>query len=402
MSALIVPLYLIVLLVAIPQLSETIYVPALVELTKSFKISPNSAELTLTTYLLGFGVGVLIWGTLSDKIGRKPGFILGLLIYIAACYGCYITKNIESFYVLRFLQAFGASVGSVLGQAVARDAIQPEQRGKLFSIISMAMAFSPALGPIIGSTVVHYSRWENLFLVLIMIATLTLVLIVSRLPETRDISKLPTTNFIERYIGCLKQMSLDKMVLGYGFLVGAVNGILFGYFAEAPFFFMESLDLSSEYFGVLSFLICIPLLCGGWISHWMHDKKMPHLKILNVGILFITVGSIIFLTFTYFDIISEGQVFSSIIYSCLFIFIIMMGVSIVIPNALSHALQNYGQFAGTAASLFGFYYYCFVAIFTALMSEMHNGELSSLPLFFLIIGTLMFIVKKITLNPQKI
>ena len=189
-----VPIYLIVILVAIPQLSETIYVPALVNLSQSFHISASAAESTLTVYLLGFGCGVLLWGSVSDRIGRKPGFILGLLIYAIACYGCYHTADIDTFYVLRFMQAFGASVGSVLGQAVARDAISLENRGRLFSVIGMAMAFAPALGPVIGSLTVHYGSWNNVFLVLIGISIFALSLVILRLPETRDASKMFFTN----------------------------------------------------------------------------------------------------------------------------------------------------------------------------------------------------------------
>ena len=101
-----VPLWLIIFLVAIPQLSETIYVPALVDLAESFQINANEAEYTLTIYLLGFGFGSLLWGALSDKIGRKPGFLIGFLFYVIACYGCYITTDITFFYISRFFQAF--------------------------------------------------------------------------------------------------------------------------------------------------------------------------------------------------------------------------------------------------------------------------------------------------------
>ena len=397
----IVPIYLIVMLVAIPQLSETIYVPALVNLSQSFHISAAAAEATLTVYLLGFGCGVLIWGSLSDRIGRKPGFILGLLIYAAACYGCYATTNIDMFYTFRFIQAFGASVGSVLGQAVARDAISSENRGRLFSVIAMAMAFAPAFGPVIGSLTLHYSDWNNVFLVLIGISIAALLLVAFRLPETRDLSKLTKGSLLTLCKKCFLQMINDPKVLGYGFMVGSVNGIMFGYFAEAPFFFIENLAMSPEFFGASSFLICLPLLLGGIISHRSHAKQRTPQSILHQGIYVVLTFGILFYLLVTANMINELSNIQSIVISYVCIFGVIVGVSMIIPNALSHALQNYSQYAGTAASLFGFYYYAIVSGMTALMAYMHNGKLTQLPIFMCIQGISMLCVFRFTIRESK-
>ncbi len=135
-NIIVAPLYIIILMVTIPVLSETIYTPSLPDLAKDLAISANLAEYTLTIYLFGFAIGALIWGNLSDCYGRKPCVLTGFLIYALSCFICYLADNINMLFAARFIQAFGASVGSVLGIAIARDVVKPAERGKMFSTIS--------------------------------------------------------------------------------------------------------------------------------------------------------------------------------------------------------------------------------------------------------------------------
>lgn len=398
-----VPLWMIVLIVALPQLSETIYTPVLPALADSLGVSDNLAQYTLTVFLIGFAFGVLCWGRFSDIYGRKPGLYLGLCLYMLASLGCYFARSIEILLLMRFLQAVGASVGSVLGQAIARDAIAPEDRGRAFSMVSIAMAFAPAVGPMIGGFVAHYAAWNFIFLVLFALAAFIVSQAILFLPETNaNIGKTNTNASL--MLTCMKKMVSDLQILGFGLLVGGVNGILFGYFAESPFFFIDSLDLSSSTYGLLAFVICLPLALGGMISKRMHAQQYTANQIIFWGINTIIAGSAIFYALSQTPLIDPSHQIVTISLSLLMIFIIMSGVTMVIPNCLSQALQNYGEYAGTAASLFGFYYYVLIAAFTALMSYLHNGLLTALPLYFLLMGLLMMLAfkKAVCRNPKDI
>lgn len=197
-------------------------------------------------------------------------------------------------------------------------------------------------------------------------------------------------------------MCQDPRLLGFGVMVGGVNGILFGYFAEAPFFFIDSLGLSSSSFGLMAFGICVPLALGGTVSKNLHAKGYSADHIIWFGVSTIILGALSFYVLTKASIITSSAPELSIMSSFICIFIMMSGVTMIIPNCLSQALQNYGAYAGTAASIFGFYYYLLISLFTALMALLHDGSLSAMPLFVLMVSGLMMAVYYLAIVPKDI
>ncbi len=393
----IVPLYIIVLIVSLPHLSETAYIPALPELTNYFNITGNTAEFSLSIYMIGFAFGVLIWGGVSDIYGRKSCLVVALFIYIIACFICYLTQNINIFLAARFIKALGISAGAVLGQAIARDSNAGKERAKVFSTVSTAIAFAPALGPNIGGIVSYYYVWYFVFIILIVIAVLTQILLAFKLPETKQ-NKDRIYGIDKLYKNCFLKMIKDVKLLGYAFMIGGINGVLFGYYAEAPFYFMRALGVSSYGFGLISFFICLPLAMGGIVSKKMHSLDFSENQIIYIGVIIMNISAVIFTITAYLNLITSSNLALSIIQTLLWLGIIITGGTMIIPNCLSCALEDYGEFAGTAASLFGFIYYLLISVFTWVMSFMHNGEVSRLPLFVLLTSSLMWLMFKLTLK----
>lgn len=377
-------LWLLIVIVGLPQLSETVYTPALPDIAQSLCVSESWVEFTLTIFLIGFAAGTLIWGKLSDKLGRKPCLITGLILYIVGCIGCWHAPNIVSLLLSRFVQAFGGSTGSVLGQAICRDSFHGKQLGKTFSIIAGALAFSPATGPILGGIIDQFFGWRAIFLVLICIGILVLLAVYLLLPETHDVTTQSSTSML----AVTKQLIQDPRVIGFGILVAAANGIQFSYYAEGSFYLIELLGLTPIWYGISFIGIAAGSIAGSMLSRGMHDYLSSE-EILQRGIYGIFCGGTLFVASIILGAVFKCTAPTLVTLTLLSMMSIMVGIGMMIPNALSLALENYIHAKGTAASLFGFFYYVLIALFTGIMGLLHNGTIFPMPFYFWFLSLLM-------------
>ena len=140
------------------------YTSGLPSLTKYFGIDGGITQITSTLYFLGFfALGILSLGRLSDIYGRRPIALLGLFIYVVSSIISIFAVNIEMLMIARFVQAFGVSVGSVIGQAMARDSYQGSELSYVYASLSPWLLFIPSLGSSIGGYIIEYSSWHYVF-----------------------------------------------------------------------------------------------------------------------------------------------------------------------------------------------------------------------------------------------
>ncbi|KTD50195.1 multidrug resistance protein [Legionella quinlivanii] len=380
------PVWLIVLIAGLPQLSETVYTPSLPVIAQSLHTSASMMEYTLTIYLFGFAIGTLIWGKFSDRFGRKPGILLGLLIFIIGCTGCYYSTTISGLMISRFVQAFGGSIGSVLGQAICRDAFQGSALGKVYSVVGSALAVFPAVGPVVGGFIAEHLGWRSIFTVLALFSLLLIILVARNLPETH----LPQQRARISLARVAIQLLGNKKVMGFALLVAGCNGISFSYFAEGPFYFIKMLGLSPSQFGMSFIAIAISTMSGGLLSKYLHAYRSSG-KIMQYGLMIILIATLIY---SFIAVYLHLPARFMIIMSLVMQMTIMFGVCMVTTNALALALTDFKWCIGTASSVFGFFYYSLISVFTLGMGYFHNGTLQAMPLYFLAIGLFMFLIEK--------
>lgn len=382
--------WLIVLIVGLPQLSETVYTPSLPDISNTLKASETLVEYTLTIYLFAFAIGTLFWGKLSDKFGRKPCVLGGLFIFILGCIGCYFSESITALMISRFIQAFGGSIGSVLGQAICRDSFHGQALGKAYSSIGSALAVFPALGPVMGGFISEHYGWPGIFLFLSAFGLILSLLVTFRLPETHQLNNRQSIPFKEVGLRLIK----NRHVWGLGIIVGAANGINFSYFAEGPFYLIQLLGLTPSQYGLSFIAIAGSSMVGAIISRKLHDHRSSK-TIMGYGLFIILTGSFFFSLLILGSTIIQIPKTGLILITLLSQMSIMLGIGMTTGNALALALIDYKDCIGTASSLFGFFYYSLISLFTLGMGALHNDTLLPMPFYFLALSLLMILCRKI-------
>lgn len=383
-------IFLITIIVGLPMFSETIYMPSLPSIALMLNTKQEFVEYTLTSYLAGFGFGSLFFGIISDSIGRKPSVLIGFFIYLIGCLLCIFSNDINALIISRFVQGFGGSVGSVIGQAICRDAFTGPNRAAIFSAIGAGLSFFPAIGPVIGGAVSTYlGGWKSNFVLLLFLGIIVIALNYFTLPETHEKSKRHKikSNLVNLF-PLIKQIITDKKVLSYGFLIAALNGIQFSYYAEGSFCLVEILNLSPVLYGASFFILAIFSAVGNYISKKLNS--LYHTKtIIFIGIFILLFVNLFFsLSSIYFSEQKQAMIFI-IIFS---MSINMLGFGMTIPNCLSNALNEYRNMIGSASSLFGLFYYSITSLFTLFMGVLHNGSIIVMPIYFFTISLSMVFV----------
>ncbi|ETT59624.1 MULTISPECIES: multidrug effflux MFS transporter [Paenibacillus] len=379
-------LLLMIVLVAFPQISETIYTPSLPDIAVALGATNSSVQLTLSIYFIGFALGVFSWGWLSDFIGRRSSMLAGLLVYGMGSLMCFYSESIHLLLVSRFIQAFGAATGSIITQTILRESVSGNKRHVMFAQISAVIAFTPAVGPLIGGWVDQAFGFRAVFFTLVMMSVLLFMYAFWKLPETTDVSMRKKVAILP----IVKKMLALPRVLVFGLLIGGINGILFSYYAEAPFIFIEHFQISPGVYGFLGIIVALASIVGAMISKRLLTLYAPE-KIIHIGCLVMAGGALLLTIASSLDSLPDMIVIVCILIA---LFVLLMGAGIALPNCLSLALVQFQDVVGTAGAIFSLGYYLLVSLATWGMSALHNGSLLTMPIYFLGISGGMWLLGK--------
>ena len=375
--------WFLIFLVGFPQISETIYTPSLPELAEQLQALENQIQQTLSIYFLGFAIGVFCWGILCDKIGRRLSMLWGIAVYIAGSVGCLGANSVELLLLSRVVQAFGAATGSVTTQTIMRDCYDDARRPQIFAKVSAVLAFSPAIGPLLGSVISQYCGVSYVFITLVSMGLAALLLTYFTLGETQRNSSLPSISILL----VARQMLGDKHIWIFGSFIGVINGIIFSYYAEAPFIFINNLGFSVVEYGCLGFIVALASFLGAIIGKKL-ITELHYIVVMRIGYAVMVVGILLFVL----AILLRLSYLLSLIGICGSIFLIMGGIGISLPSCLSNALVNYRNSLGVSGALLGLLYYVQVALITWGVSKLHNDSMLILPFYLLVLTSLLLIM----------
>ena len=335
-------LVLVTALLMFPQIAETIYSPALTDISARFSVSAAQAAQTLSVYFIGFAVGVLLWGGFSDRYGRRPALLAGLGVYAAGCLLALWASDFSLLLVARIVTAAGAATGSEVTQTVLRDCYSGRQLAGIFSFIGLALAVSPAIGVYIGGGLTAIWGMRGVFSALAIFAAALLLGCLWLMPETRP-HKLRGGSFLD----VLRRMAGDRRIALAAILVAAFNISLFSYYSLAPFLFAR-FDLDALAFGYSGVALAAGSLFGALLNRRLLRQNVPLGQMLAIAcILHLAGAAAVYVLRESLWFVAPGA-------------LVTLAYAMAIPLVLGSALSAYGDCRGTAGAIFGLFYYLLI------------------------------------------
>ena len=394
-----IPPFLLFFLFALSQSTESAYTTGLTFIAAEFGVDSSKAQITSSVYFYGFAFGILILGRVSDILGRRPVIIFGLSVFTLSGIICSGAHKIEVLILARFMQAFGASVCSVVAQAMARDSYNGVELSRLYAGLSAALAVSPSISSLIGGNIVSALGWRYVFYYFVILGLFMTTMLILKAPETNKFKGVIKAPFFEVF----KFMIRDKKVMSFALIIGGFNAIMYSFYIEAPFIFISKLSVDPANYGYLILLLGVAAASGGAFSRYLLGLGVDGKTLIKWGINFS-----MFACFSFFllAVIWSYRLLPD--YIMLKILILPMILqsscySIVMPLVLRYSLEDYAKVNGTAGSIFGCLYYCVIATSNFITSCLHDDiNIIKVSLFFFLITLSTFYLFKLNCSSAKI
>lgn len=365
------PLFIIVLgsLIAFGPLSIDMYLPAFPRLQSVFATDEQGVQLTLSLFVVGYALGQFIHGPISDRIGRRPVLIAGIGIYAVTSALCATATSIEQLIALRFLQAFGASVGTVLGRAIIRDLHSGSEAARMLSLTLMGVSVAALVAPLIGGQVLRYADWEAIFHLLGLIGVGAMVLAWAMIPETLPPERrrrTPMTNIVRDCLVILRH----RHAVGY-MVCGALSfATMFAQLSGTPFVYITLHGVAPEHFGWLFAANIIAVMAGSWLNSRL---------VVRYGLrAMMTLGMMVALAGGAGLLLTAATGFGGLVGIVVPIMVMMAPHNLINANAGAAALEHFPDLAGTASALLGFIRFGAGAVSGAAVGWFYDG--SALPM----------------------
>lgn len=353
-------------LVAFGPLAIDLYLPALPAMASGLAASAERVQLSITVFLAGFSLGMLFYGPISDRYGRRTVMLSGIALFAAASLACMLATAVEQLIVARFVQALGGGAASVLARAVVRDVYTPTEAIRKLSLMAMVTAIAPLLAPLLGSLLLVQFGWRGTFAAVVLWGVLSLLVVWWQLPETLPADQrgqLP----LSRAFAIYGSLLVDPVALGLMLAGGMSFAAMFAYITASPFYFIELHGFSPFAYGLLFASNAVGIFAANYANSRLVKARGPvvmagigsGLGFLGAVLLWVAVG--------------VNDALPAVIVG---LFIVVSMTGLLGANCVGLLMARYPQNAGAAAALFGASQFGLGMLASATISYFHspNGQ----------------------------
>ena len=332
------------LLSAIGPFAIDMYLPALPSIGHSLNASMGAVQASLMAFFIALGLGQILYGPVSDMVGRKLPLYFGLALFCVSSIGCALAPDIQTLVALRFVQGLGASVGTVVPRAIVRDLHTGVDAARLMSLLMLVFSVCPILAPLAGSVLTEWLGWRSVFWAVTVLAILGLVLLATSLPETRPPEQRAQSTVRSALAG-YGVLLHDRHYLGL-VMTGAFGiSSFFSYLANSPFVLINHYGLTPRQYSM-----AFAVNAASFIGVSQLTGKLAG----RFGLVPMVKGAVI----GYAIVMSLLLMFNLLGMDRLDVLIAMMMLGfgflgLVMPATAVLALDKHGAIAGTASALMG-------------------------------------------------
>lgn len=325
-------------------LAIDIMLPGLPQLGAWFELDdPNHAQVVITAYLIGFGVGQLFMGLLADRYGRKPVLLCGVALYMVCTVVCVFAPSFELLLLARLAQGLASAAPRVVATATVRDCYDGRQMARVMSLTLMVFMAVPVIAPLLGQVILFVAPWQAVFGFLTLYSATILVICAQRMPETLDPAlRRPIKGAVIAV--ALRSILGSRQTVGYTLAAGVFFGALFGFINSAQQVLGEVYEL-----GTLFPLVFATVAIAIALSSYVNSRLVE-----RIGMRVLSHGAVvIFLILSSLMLVLEWcEVLSLIVFLPLFV-VMMLLVGMVFSNFNAMAMEPQGHVAGLASSFVG-------------------------------------------------
>jgi DHA1 family bicyclomycin/chloramphenicol resistance-like MFS transporter len=337
-------LILLASVTALGPVSTNLYLPALPAVRADFGASVAEVQATFAVALTMFAIGILAWGPFSDRFGRRPAILSGLVILLFGATICLFGHSLSALIVGRGIMALGTSSGLVVARAIVSDRYPADRMVKMLAYLTMVAVVGNSLAPLVGGYIAAGFGWRGIFALLMAAAVVVGILVSRRLPETRRVhGKSVAGRDMLATVGNLLRMPIFA---GCVVQSGIIYATFLVFISLAPYLMVSALGRGPTEFGLYYLYIAVGYFLGNWsVTRFMASHDLHWMVV--TGVVLAVIGAVAALGFAALGLMHPLWIFIPL-------GVLSFGQGLALPNITATAVSLAPQHAGVASSLIGF------------------------------------------------